>query len=409
MGTWTHEQQYAPAGMDSHAAPGYAGPHPAAAVPQQQYFSPEQQQYALAQQQQQQQFALAQQQLGLAPQQYASTQHQPVYAQPQGHQQYGFPTVGGGMHALNSPAMRIVGYRRRIRWENIVPTMAVAAFIIAGVLFSQGFDQIFQRGKYAPAAQVSASAAGASVKKKTPADGAMSSADIALKLDQASQLMQRGDYAAAGMILHPMMELASREPKIGTMHEELDRREALNTTLTAKLERQVASSRWPAALKTLQQIEQLMPLTPQQLELRTTAQTAGATAAAAAAKPKAAEAALAKARRMFANGRKLEARAYLVSTLKQHDTPALRALLAQINASIVPVTATRTPPGVAGAGAGGGGGPATAPPSSSSPGGAAPKPPGTPAATPGVISSPMGGTQPVAADSHDHVHPAPAG
>ncbi len=179
---------------------------------------------------------------------------------------------------------------RRLRWETIVPALAIVCLIAAIGLFMHDFDRITGRDGAASAAPSAKTTKPVDDTPSTPA----ATVDVAAVVTKANALFATGNFNAAADLLHPVIDVANPDPAAIALHDKVDAANARNTALLKRLGVERRDQRWTAVIATIGQIEQLRPLDRQLVSLRTRARaaqrarTAKAAADRAAAKQRAA-------------------------------------------------------------------------------------------------------------------------
>jgi hypothetical protein len=197
---------------------------------------------------------------------------------------------GSGAHAMAAPGAPMA---RRMRWETIVPVLAVICLIAAIGLFMHDFDRITGRdaGSTAPSAETT---------KQVDADDAAApkadTPDVQATIDQATALFEQGKFDESANLLHAVLEGDSPDPAAVALHEKVDAANAREDALLTRLATERRGKRWSAVVTTIGQVEQLRPLDRQLVSLRTRARAAIKQAAARAKAKAAAERAAAKQR-----------------------------------------------------------------------------------------------------------------
>jgi hypothetical protein len=220
--------------------------------------------HAYAQPMPQQQFPQAQVHPGMAQQQHA----------PQGYgAQYAYPTPHG-MQVVQAPAAAMASgeTKSRMRWENIVPALALVSFIVLCITLAVTWDDIQAARNGEPAAKTSTerNAAPSTTSDDAAADDAAMDATKELSADEITPLLEKSEeHLAAGRfddataVLHPLMAQADDYPAISTLHDRIDAARTKNDELLGTLGRQMQTQKWGLALATLDQIKALRPLTPE--------------------------------------------------------------------------------------------------------------------------------------------------
>ncbi len=214
-------------------------------------------------------------------------------------QSWAFPTPNGlqlvqpGTSSMAHPGahagMPGAATARRMRWETIVPILAVLCLVAAIGLFLHDFDRITGRdAKTAPSAETTTQADVAAPKAETP--------DVQATIDDANAKFQLGRFDEAANLLHPLLDVAKPDPAAVALHDKVDAASARNAALLKRLSGERAGKRWTAVIGTIGQIEKLRPLDRPLVSLRTRARAAVKAAKAARAKELAAQQAAAKLR-----------------------------------------------------------------------------------------------------------------
>jgi len=209
---------------------------------------------------------------------------QDPYAQPQA---WAFPTPQGmqmvqpGAAPSMVPGTLPVGVQattvgRRVRWETIVPALAVVCLVAAIGLFMHDFDRI--TGRDAAAGTSSEQASDATVadadSAATGGGTATTPADASKVVAQATALFRQGRFDESADLLHPVLDGPSPDPAAVALHDKVDAANTREDALLARLAKERASSKWTAVVVTIGQIERLRPLDARLISLRTRARAA---------------------------------------------------------------------------------------------------------------------------------------
>lgn len=182
-------------------------------------------------------------------------------------------------------AQRPVRYRTRIRWENIVPALAIIAIAGVGITYAGPLRSMAFGTR---AANPSGSSPVASTPKVTPVAPKPRSAvlplapatprDVTRALTVATRQLEAGQFDAALSTLDPIAAKADRFPKILALQARIQKQAANWQGLMAQLQSQVQGARFEDALATVKQLAVIAPLTDQVKALQAQA-TAGMQAA----------------------------------------------------------------------------------------------------------------------------------
>lgn len=189
---------------------------------------------------------------------------------------FSFPTIGGD-HVVAAPVTRVVGYRRRLRWENIVPMSALVACIVTALLVFAQFDEIRNGQSNGANSRKDASAratTGAVDAASATTSGEMTDREIDALVKRAEQALARGDFESAKSVTHPLMEHAAEDARIDELHARIDRAAARHARLSRELTQLARAERWQLALAKAQEVKRVAPLTRQQRMLQERARVA---------------------------------------------------------------------------------------------------------------------------------------
>lgn len=189
---------------------------------------------------------------------------------------HGMQLVQGGAPTTPEPtAAARVAASRRIRWETIVPAVAVLCFVAAAALFVADFDRItgkddsatLSSGRAGETASDSAGGGGGAVEAPT----AVSTEEARAVLRESGAMFRNGRFAQARVLLDPLVNGDAPSAAAVAMLERIDQAAASNRMLVRQLGRQQQRGQWQAVLGTLDQIEKLRPLGADLQSLRTKA------------------------------------------------------------------------------------------------------------------------------------------
>ena len=159
--------------------------------------------------------------------------------------------AAGGAHAV----------RHRLRWETIVPFVAIMCLVALVSLFITHFDAITGSE---PSATSSASSRSAQ-----PAIGAAPRLGTALveagatpkeRIATATRLLRAGSFEEAAATLDPLLAQTTPPPAALRVDARIAASSARNRMLLTRLTRQQAKHDWKGALVTLGQLKRLRPL-----------------------------------------------------------------------------------------------------------------------------------------------------
>ncbi|MCW2927903.1 MAG: hypothetical protein JWM86_1871 [Thermoleophilia bacterium] len=156
--------------------------------------------------------------------------------------------------------------RRRMRWETIVPAAAVACLCAAIWLFISDFDRI--TGRDSTGAPASQQVAGVGSDAATKDAGAGDAAEI---VKEATALYEQGSFDDAANLLHPILDGDSPDPAAVALHDKVDAANERNKALLTRLSAQRRGKQWGGVVATVGLLEQLRPLSPDLVTLRTQA------------------------------------------------------------------------------------------------------------------------------------------
>jgi len=268
---------------------------------------------------------------------------------------------GGGQHEAAAST------RRRVRWETIVPAMAVLFLLVAVGLFVARFDRITGRDGGSDKA-ASKHVADTGTGTATPTSDATGGDDVQSVLAQARDLQAKGDYTGAADLLHPILEGPNANKDAIALHEQIDADGARLDALMQALPAQRSAKNWKAIAATISQIEMLRPLTPSLVKLRTAARKASKAAAAGPS----VQSTIDRARALDRQGKTAQALALVERAMGKRANARLSRLREELAAKVAgPSTAPTS--GISGGGNSGSAGRPVAPPSSA--GGARPSAP----------------------------------
>jgi hypothetical protein len=168
-----------------------------------------------------------------------------------------------------SSATTGAGMRRRIRWETIVPMIALTCLVAAVGVLVADFDQITGRDVGAAGPQPAAAApapaqADAASSKKVPA-GTDTASDT---ISQARSLLAKGRFADARNMLRPLVAMTPPNAQAVKLSASATAAGARNQALLRKLATQRRSSDWSGVIATIGALEQVRPLSIDLKKLR---------------------------------------------------------------------------------------------------------------------------------------------
>lgn len=212
--------------------------------------------------------------------------------------------------------------RRRIRWETIVPAMAVTCLIAALGVFIADFPRM--TGRDQPSADAAAARTVETADDASSAPMATSTADAgdtAGVVEQARGFFEQGRFDDAANLLHPLLDVESPDPAAVTLHDQVDAAAARNRALLGRLSRERSAGRWSAVVGTIGELEGLRPLSKDLVQLRGTARRALRV-----------QAIVTKAKGLMARGRNAEALAIVERGLEPGRNRTLEKLREQLSA-----------------------------------------------------------------------------
>ena len=184
--------------------------------------------------------------------------------------------------AAVAAAVAPLGYKTRLRWENIFPLLTLIALATAIVLFASNWRAIMGReqttaAKTAQTGTTATTAAGGGVIAPAPAatgsgtaatNGKLTPTMLTSRMAEARTLMAAGRYDEADLIVHPLATQAPKDAAVAALRARLTLLEKRNAHLLNLLGQQSATGNWTGLLATVAAIQKLHPLLPAQIKLR---------------------------------------------------------------------------------------------------------------------------------------------
>lgn len=247
-----------------------------------------------------------------APQQPAHVQlpgHAQFVAQAQQPQAWAYPTPNGMQLVQSGPTPTLVQdpsaaigvgtTRRRVRWETIVPIVAVTCLVAAIGVFIMDFDAITGRDVPAAAQQTAVDPVAA---PPTSTDPEPTRASPAAAMKQARALVAKGRFDAAARVLTPLTTGAAPNANAVKLRSKVTAAGARNRALLSQLSTHRRAGEWQAVITTIGKLQQVRPLSRDLVRMRSNARRAMRAQAARRAALKRADAASASSRTRGVSG-----------------------------------------------------------------------------------------------------------
>lgn len=204
-------------------------------------------------------------------------QPQPLQASPQQPWLQPAAATLAAAPALEAPAAAGAAPQRmgrRVRWETIVPAVAIMCFVAAVGLLIADFDSITGRAKPATSARTTTPVGGAGASDPAatgdaPLDGAVPAGDAGATasakqlLAESRAYLAKGNFEAAATTLDPLLAADAPLPAVTRLSTKVAAAATRNRSLLQQLTRQQSAKDWAGAVVTIGQLKALRPLSPQ--------------------------------------------------------------------------------------------------------------------------------------------------